>query len=179
MPRVFTCCIRLGVLLVHASKDKVLLHGDTYGDSDDGNDDEVFALKGLDRDEDENENEDYYEDDEDFAGQYNGSIDSTAFSKTPKSKKKEEKKKNGKRQKDSDDKEAAEEEEEETWGRGKAAYYSSNAAQLESDDEEGQELEEQEARRLQKKALEGTTDEDFGLNDKRNISGAGDPPECV
>ncbi|KXN88204.1 hypothetical protein AN958_07663 [Leucoagaricus sp. SymC.cos] len=58
-----------------------------------------------------------------------------------------------------------------------AAYYSSNAAQLESDDEEGQELEEQEARRLQKKALAGVSEDDYGLNDKHEIPKTDDPLE--
>jgi len=37
--------------------------------------------------------------------------------------------------------------------------------ELDSDDEEGNELEEQEARRLQAKAREALTEEDFGLRD--------------
>jgi len=40
-------------------------------------------------------------------------------------------------------------------------------------------MEEQEAKRLQKKALEGMTDDDFGLNDKHEISQTGDPAEYV
>ena len=58
-----------------------------------------------------------------------------------------------------------ESEEEESWGHNKSAYYSSNAVELDSDDEEGNELEEQEARRLQAKAREALTEEDFGLRD--------------
>lgn len=65
------------------------------------------------------------------------------------------------------------EEEEETWGSGKAAYYSSNAAQIESDDEEALQLEEQEAKRLQAKARDDMNDEDFGLEDsiEANVTG--------
>lgn len=60
-------------------------------------------------------------------------------------------------------------EEEEGWGRGRAAYYSSNADQLESDDEEGNELEEQEAIRLQAAIRKEMTDDDFGLNDNLEV----------
>lgn len=38
-------------------------------------------------------------------------------------------------------------------------------------------MEEQEAKRLQKKALEGMTDDDFGLNDKHEISQTDDTAE--
>ena len=38
-------------------------------------------------------------------------------------------------------------------------------------------MEEQEAKRLQKKALEGMTDDDFGLNDKHEVSQTDDTAE--
>jgi U3 small nucleolar RNA-associated protein 3 len=154
---------------VHASRDRVLLSGDEYGDNEDGDEDEIFALKGLEMDEDQGEG-DYTEDYEDEYVEGKG-LPSPG---TLKSKKKDKKKEKGKQTSSED-----EEEEEETWGRGKTAYYSSNAAQLESDDEEGQEQEEQEARRLQRTALESMTDDDFGLNDKHDITGTNDPLECV
>ena len=149
--------------LVHASRDKLLLDEDEYGGDSDGDDDEVFALKGL---EDGGDSDDYTDD---YEGEDTRGADSTL---SEKSKKKDNKKKKEERNDDDD-----EEEEEETWGRGKAVYYSSNVAQLESDDEEGHEMEEQEARRLQKKALEGMTDDDFGLNDKHEISQTDDTAE--
>jgi U3 small nucleolar RNA-associated protein 3 len=152
---------------VHASRDKVLLDGDSYSHHDgDENDDEVFALKGLEGDESDDDSEDLEEDEEDY-----GNDNTVPASRVSKSKKKEKKTK----QKDSEE----EDSEEETWGRGKAAYYSSNAAQLESDDEEGHELEEQEAIRLQRKTLEGMNDEDFGLNDKHEISHFDDATKYV
>lgn len=167
--------LNLCFCLVHASRDKILLDDNRYPEGDDGDDDEVFALKGLERDEDDEEEEDFGDsEEEEYKGEDENDTDLTPGT-TSKSKKKAKKQKKGKR-KNSDDEE---EEEEETWGRGKAAYYSSNAAQLESDDEEGHELEEQEAKRLQKKALEGMNDDDFGLKDKHEISRTEDPLECV
>ena len=61
--------------------------------------------------------------------------------------------------------EEEDDEEEEGWGKKKSVYYSSNAGQIESDDEEANELEEQEAKRLQAKARDALTDDDFGLGD--------------
>ena len=60
-------CVRI---VVHASRDKILLEGDDYGGSDDGDEDEVFALKGMPEDESEDDEDDgedgaQYEDDED------------------------------------------------------------------------------------------------------------------
>ncbi|KAF5360398.1 hypothetical protein D9756_004767 [Leucocoprinus leucothites] len=150
----------------HGSRDKVLLDGDEYGGDSDGDDDEVFALKGLENDEDKDEVNDV----EDYEDE---GAEDLHLTKTSRSKKKDKKEKKG-RQRSLEDEE---EEEEEVWGKGKAAYYSSNAAQLESDDEEGQELEEQEARRLQRKALDGMTEDDFGLNDRHEISRTGGAPE--
>ncbi|KAF9454751.1 hypothetical protein P691DRAFT_716558 [Macrolepiota fuliginosa MF-IS2] len=152
----------------HTSRDKILLDGETYGGDDDGDDDEIFALKGLQRDEDSEE--DYGEGEEEYgSGNDDDNVDSVP------SRPKKDKKKKGK-QKSSDNED---EEDEETWGRGKASYYSSNAAQLESDDEEGHELEEQEAMRLQRKALEDMNDDDFGLKDRHEISWTDDSEEQV
>ncbi len=75
---------------------------------------------------------------------------------------------------DSSDSDSDSEEEEESWGQSRAAYYSSNAANLESDDEEGHELEEQEAKRLQAKARQEMTDDDFGFNDPIDLTGIAD-----
>lgn len=57
------------------------------------------------------------------------------------------------------------ESEEEGWGKKKSEYYASNAGQFDSEDEEANELEEQEAKRLQAKAREALTEDDFGLGD--------------
>lgn len=154
---------------VHASRDKILLGGDTYGDDDDGDDDEVFALKGLDRD----EGEGYGEDEEDYEEEEGGWTPAATLKPKKKNKNK------GKQKNLDEEDEEDEDEEEETWGSGKTAYYSSNAAQLESDDEEGHELEEQEAKRLQKRALEGIGDDDFGLTDNHEVSLTDDPLEWV
>ncbi|KAJ3517435.1 hypothetical protein NLJ89_g496 [Agrocybe chaxingu] len=145
----------------HASRDKILLEGDgAGGHSDDGDEDEVFALKGMDDDDDD--------DDEAYGYGEPEEEEEKAKKKTKKSKKS--KKSKGKAKKSSDDEEESEEEEE-SWGKGRGAYYSSNADQLESDDEEGNELEEKEATRLQAKMREEMKDEDFGLNDSVEIEG--------
>ena len=57
------------------------------------------------------------------------------------------------------------ESEEEGWGKKKSEYYASNAEQIDSEDEEANEMEEQEAKRLQTKAREVLTEDDFGLGD--------------
>ncbi|KAA1469751.1 hypothetical protein DENSPDRAFT_816924 [Dentipellis sp. KUC8613] len=142
----------------HASRDKILLDGGEYQSDDEGDEDEVFALKGIhasDSDEDEEEDEDMegLEEDEDEEAS------APAPAKKSKSKSK------AKAQPEISDEENEESEEEESWGRSKAAYYSSNAAELESDDEELNELEEQEAKRLQGKAREVMAEDDFGLGD--------------
>ncbi|KAJ6512182.1 Sas10 C-terminal domain-containing protein [Mycena vitilis] len=133
----------------HASRDKILLEGNEIGGDDDGDDDEVFGLD-LDDDDDEVEDDEDAEDD--------GDIPVAKSKKSSKSKKTKSKAK----PKASDDEES---EDDEAWGRGRSAYYSSNAAQLDSDDEEGNELEEQEAKRLQAKSRDAMGDNDFGLDD--------------
>ncbi|KAF9046408.1 Sas10 C-terminal domain-containing protein [Panaeolus papilionaceus] len=148
----------------YASRDKILLD-DPYGSRDhpdDEDDDEVFALKGLDDDSDDDE--EFYEDD----GDEEIEEPLQAASEPKKSKKSKAKRK-------TDDEEKEEDEEEESWGKGKTAYYSSNADQLESDDEEGHELEEQESRRLQIKARQELQDEDFGLNDNPELEKKDNP----
>ncbi|KAI0042486.1 hypothetical protein FA95DRAFT_1682542 [Auriscalpium vulgare] len=143
----------------HASRDKILLGGDDYADDDDGDEEEVFALKGMpastdDEDEDEEGDE---EDDEDAMD-----VDEDA---PPAKRPSKGKAKATSQPQDASDASDAESEEEETWGRKKSAYYSSNAAELESDDEEANELEEQEAKRLQAKMRAGMVEDDFGLGD--------------
>ncbi|KAI6044821.1 hypothetical protein EDC04DRAFT_2865708 [Pisolithus marmoratus] len=122
----------------HESRDKITLDEGSDGDDDDFGEDEVFALHGI------------SDDDEDDADDLEDGSD-VDMEDEKKAKK--------------DASPPPVEEEEETWGRGKRAYYSSNAAEISSDDEEAQEMEEQEARRLQTKAREGLTDEDFGLGE--------------
>ncbi|KAJ7134521.1 Sas10 C-terminal domain-containing protein [Mycena epipterygia] len=129
----------------HASRDKILLEGNEFGGDDDGDDDEVFALD-LDEEEEGEEEGDAEEVDEEMP---------VVKKKSSKSKKSKTKSKSSSDE-DSDD---------EAWGRGRSAYYSSNAAQLDSDDEEGNELEEQEAKRLQAKSRDAMADDDFGLDD--------------
>ncbi|KAI0328872.1 hypothetical protein GY45DRAFT_1325725 [Cubamyces sp. BRFM 1775] len=151
----------------HASRDKILLEGDDYGGSDDGDEDEVFALKGMPEDDSEDDEDDdqdgaQYEDDED------DDIDDIhyAAAEAAQKEKKKSKKGKGKKGKDSDEESESEDsEEEEGWGTKKSAYYSSNAQEIDSEDEEAIELEEQEARRLQTKARDAMADDDFGLGD--------------
>ncbi|KAJ7254352.1 Sas10 C-terminal domain-containing protein [Mycena haematopus] len=138
----------------HASRDKILLEGNEIGGDDDGDDDEVFGLDLSDEEElgdDENEDEDVPA--------------ANLKSKSSKSKSKKAKAQAKAKGKGSSSEEEDEEDEDEAWGRGRSAYYSSNAAQLDSDDEEGNELEEQEAKRLQTKSRDAMDDDDFGLDD--------------
>jgi U3 small nucleolar RNA-associated protein 3 len=53
----------------------------------------------------------------------------------------------------------------ESWGRSKAAYYSTNAAAIGSDDEEAQQLEEAEVLKLQSQARAALDEDDFGVLD--------------
>ncbi|KAJ7696071.1 Sas10 C-terminal domain-containing protein [Mycena rosella] len=130
----------------HASRDQILLEGNQLGGESDGDEDEVFGLD-LDDEEEDEEEEDAEDADEAMP---------MPEKKTAKAKKSKTKTKAA-----SDD----DSDEDEAWGRGRSAYYSSNAAQLDSDDEEGNELEEQEAKRLQAKARDAMADDDFGLDD--------------
>lgn len=150
--------MNLGGIVVHESRDKILLEGDGDAYMDGDEEEEVFALKGMPAEEDSDDEGGVMDYDEEIVEEEEEAPD-------PKSKTKKAKKKKGKADESSDEDRDEEEEEEETWGRGKAVYYNDNADQLESDDEEGHELEEQEAKRLQSKAREHMTDEDFGLQD--------------
>ncbi|KAJ7784672.1 Sas10 C-terminal domain-containing protein [Mycena metata] len=118
------------------------------GGDDDGDEDEVFGLD-LD-DSDDLEDED---------------VDEEETEDTPAAKAKSSKGKSKKAKAKSKASSDEDSDEDEAWGRGRSAYYSSNAAQLDSDDEEGNELEEQEAKRLQAKARDAMADNDFGLDD--------------
>ncbi|KAF8895418.1 Sas10 C-terminal domain-containing protein [Infundibulicybe gibba] len=144
----------------HASRDKILLEGERgLNSEEDGDEDEVFGLKGI-------EGPSSDAGDEDDEGEDDGVEE---FGGTPLQKKqKKQGKDKAKKTKGLSDSEGSEEE---TWGRTNSAYYSSNAAQLESDDEEGNDLEEQEAKRIQNKLRDGMSDDDFGLNDIIDISG--------
>ncbi|KAF8073806.1 Sas10 C-terminal domain-containing protein [Lyophyllum atratum] len=137
--------------LFHASRDKVLLDGDNYLQDDDGDDDEVFALKGLEDDEDVDMDED--EEEEEEEGQEESVTTKKGKEKSKKKKKKTE-----------SSEEEGSESEEETWGRTKSAWYSSNAVQLESDDEEGNEKWET---------------HDFGLGDALDVEGVLETDEFV
>jgi U3 small nucleolar RNA-associated protein 3 len=138
---------------VHASKDRILLEGEEAGADDDGDEEEVFALKGIPSSESDEDEEDAYEEDDYDENQPHPV--STIKERNAKAKPPTE----------SDDDEEQESEEEESWGRKKSAYYSSNAAELDSEDEEANELEEQEARRIQAKTRDAMLDDDFGLVD--------------
>lgn len=147
--------------LVHAARDRILLSGE-HSSEDEGDEDEIFALKGMpkDSDSDESGDDDQLLDDDDPYKNLPSVPKDTKKSKKDKSKK-------GKKGKApaSDEEQEESEEEEESWGRKKSEYYASNDAQIDSDDEEAQELEEQEAKRLQTKARDILADDDFGLDD--------------
>ncbi|KAI0771179.1 Sas10 C-terminal domain-containing protein [Trametes elegans] len=149
----------------HASRDKILLEGGDDGSSDDGDEDEVFALEGVSDDESGDEDE------EEGGAQYEDGVDDidevhyAAAAASKKEKKKKGKGKKGKKDESSEEESPEESEEEEGWGTKKAAYYSSNAQEIDSEDEEANELEEQEAKRLQAKARDAMAEDDFGLAD--------------
>ena len=152
--------------LVHASKDRILLEGEEIGADDDGDEDEVFALKGIPSSESDEDEDDVYDEEYDEDQPH----PPTHVSKGGKAKVKP--------PPESNDDEEQGSEEEESWGRKKSAYYSSNAADLDSDDEEANELEEQEARRIQAKARDAMLDDDFGLADL-DQDDAEETEECV
>ncbi|KAI0322424.1 Sas10 C-terminal domain-containing protein [Amylostereum chailletii] len=146
----------------HASRDHILLEGEDHGDDDDGDEEDVFSLKGLassDSDEDETRDEELDLEDQEAEEE-----------KQPKKKAKTKSKGKTHAELTADGSEEDESEEDETWGRSKSAYYSSNAAELESDDEEANELEEQEAKRLQTKARDAMAEEDFGLGEAAEVN---------
>lgn len=142
---------------------------DDDDDDDEGDEDEVFALKGLPAGSDE----------EDESEEEAEPVDTRADDRSKRSKKerKSKGKNKAKTSPPSSGAEDEEDEEEEGWGKTKSAYYSSNAGQIESDDEEANELEEQEAKRLQTKARDALTDDDFGLGDP--LESPADADECV
>ncbi|TBU45012.1 Sas10 C-terminal domain-containing protein [Dichomitus squalens] len=150
----------------HASRDKILLEGDDHGGDEDGDEDEVFALKGMPQDSPSEDEEDADQDgdgmDED---DHIDDVHYAAAAASKKQKQKKTQKKGKKSKKDESEEEESESEEEEGWGTKKSAYYASNADEIESDDEEALELEEQEAKRLQAKVRDAMADDDFGLGD--------------
>ncbi len=141
---------------VHASKDRILLEGEDVGADDDEDEEEVFALKGIQSSDSDEDAEDIYEEE--------GQVDEEENQLRPEVRARRKGKAKARPPPDSEE-EGEEEEGEESWGHKKSAYYSSNAAELDSEDEEANELEEQEARRLQVKARDAMADDDFGLAD--------------
>ncbi|KZT64929.1 hypothetical protein DAEQUDRAFT_677736 [Daedalea quercina L-15889] len=153
----------------HESRDKILLDGDDYNDENDGDEDEVFALKGMPEGSDE---EDDSADEDDTVDK--GHADDT---NTSPRKGREGKGKKGKVARSPPFSGAEDEEdqdEEEGWGKKKSVYYSSNAGQIESEDEEANEMEEQEAKRLQMKSRDAMVDDDFGLGDPMEVAADND-----
>ena len=153
------------IFAVHASRDRILLDGEDVRSDDEGDEEEVFALKGMpddSEDDDEEEDDGYGDEDED-----DDNLEELAAQVAKANAKAAAKKAKGKQKQgppsssDGSDSDS----EEEGWGQNKAAYYSSNAAQLDSEDEEANEMEEQEAKRLQTKSRDVLADDDFGLDD--------------
>ncbi|KAH8104786.1 Sas10 C-terminal domain-containing protein [Cristinia sonorae] len=148
----------------HNSKDKILLEGEEQV-SDEDEEEEVFALKGMPEDSsDEDEEGEEYEGE---GGDYDEEMGDAEPVPGP-SKTKKTKGKKGKQSSPASDASESESEEE-GWGKKKSDYYASNATQIDSEDEEANELEEQEAKRLQAKAREVLTEDDFGLVDITEI----------
>jgi U3 small nucleolar RNA-associated protein 3 len=123
---------------------------------------EVFALKGLDGDDYDNEDPDDGEEDED-EDEEDGDIEAESAPSRPKSKKTKAALSKSATSKSVE--EEIESEDEERWGKTKSAYYSSAANEADPDDEEARAMEETEARRLQGKARESMNDDDFGFED--------------
>jgi U3 small nucleolar RNA-associated protein 3 len=156
------------LLLVHTSRDRILLEGEELGGDDDGDEDEVFALKGIPSSESDEDEEDVDEEGEYDEDQPQPTVHVSKGSKAK-----------AKPPPESDDEEEQGSEEEESWGRKKSAYYSSNAAELDSEDEEANEMEEQEAMRIQVKARDSMLEDDFGLADDVDQGDAEETEECV
>ena len=153
------------IWLVHENRDRILLEGEDLRSDDEGDEEEVFALKGMPEDSaeesgDEDSDQEHGQDEEDDTEELE-----RLQAQLAKEKAKEKKAKGKKKQEAISSSEEESEEEDEGWGRNKAAYYSSNAAQIDSEDEEANEMEEQEAKRLQAKARDAMADDDFGLTD--------------
>lgn len=151
------------IILVHASRDKILLNEDGDDEDEDGDEEEVFALEGVSDEDSEEAEGDEDEDGLAHAEDEDDEEDAVVTRRKTKSKKAS-----------SPDTGS----EDESWGRSKSAYYSSNAAQIDSGDEEANELEEQEARKLQLKARDAIDEGDFGLGE--GLEPASDAEvECV
>ncbi|KAF8322625.1 hypothetical protein DL93DRAFT_2162747 [Clavulina sp. PMI_390] len=152
--------------LFFEGRDKILLDGSDASrgrDLEDYDDEEeVFALNGVGDSDSDAEADDYDEDEDEDEDGDDSEDDAEPTPSTSKSSKKPTKDAKGKTSKKSQD---SDDDFDERWGKNKSAYYSSNAQDLDSDDEEARQLEEQEVLRLQAKAQEGITDDDYGLND--------------
>jgi U3 small nucleolar RNA-associated protein 3 len=153
---------------VHASRDQVLLDGNV-AQADDGDEDEVFGLKGV---EDTDEGEEVDDEDEDLGDVVDEADALRAAKKDRKPPKAKSKPKSKKRPLDEFYSEEGSESEsqEEIWGRTKAAYFTSKDDQLDSENEEANEQHEQEARRLQAKSRDGMVEADFGLEDAIDLA---------
>jgi U3 small nucleolar RNA-associated protein 3 len=144
--------------VVHASRDRILLEGEENLADEDLDEDEVFALNGLETSSEGEEQDE--QDEENFAV---GPVSASALRK--RSKERTSSKKVTASVASDEEQDESDNESEEGWGKKKSAYYSSNAGAIESDDEEGIEMEEQEARRLQMKVRDDLMEDDFGLGD--------------
>lgn len=155
--------------VVFENRDKILLDGsdpvkgknlEDYHDEE-----EVFALKGIGESDSDagsyDDSEDVDEGDEEDDEEPERTVRTKSSKKT---------KRRGQDDVPAEEESAAsasDEDVEERWGKNKFSYYSATAQEVDSDDEEARELEEAEALRLQAKAREAITDDDFGLNDSR------------
>lgn len=146
------------VRIVHADRDKILLEGEDDWDDDGlGDQNEVFGLKGLQSsDEDEEEEEGDFDEEEEEPSASKALKSSKVAASAP-----------GKASLKAE--EESEEEDDEGWGRKQSAYYIDGPDDVsEEDEEELEKMEEEEARRLQRKAREQLSEEDYGLDFARN-----------
>ncbi|KZS93198.1 hypothetical protein SISNIDRAFT_486114 [Sistotremastrum niveocremeum HHB9708] len=134
----------------HSNRDKVLFEN-SIDNEDDDEDDEVFALPGLDGEAGMDD------EDEDDSGLDNSRAEEEDnASKRAKSRSAKSKSKQRSLSPPSED--------EEGWGSKKSAYYSTNAGEIDSEDDETNELYEKETKRLQMKQRKSLSEEDFTLD---------------
>jgi U3 small nucleolar RNA-associated protein 3 len=143
--------------VVHENRDRILLEGEENDESDDDLKNEVFALRDY-PDVSESSEEPH---------ETPGETDEpdSESTKPAKSKKTGPKKASLNDAAAPSESSSDETEQFESWGRSKAAYYSTNAAAIGSDDEEAQQLEEAEVLKLQSQARAALDEDDFGVLD--------------
>lgn len=141
---------------VHENRDRILLEGEQNHESDDDLKNEVFALRDY---------PDISESSEEPHEVPEETDEPDSEPVKPAKSKRTGPKKTSNDAVASSESSSDEAEQFESWGRSKAAYYSTNAAAIGSDDEEAQQLEEAEVLKLQSQARAALDEDDFGVLD--------------